>query len=71
MGDVTVVVFGVLALVGLALAGFGALRRTRILLVLGGGLLLALAGAWAIGLPGAALGLLALAFSRRKRSARE
>ena len=37
-------------------------------LVAGGGLLLALAGAWVIGLPGVALGLVALAFWRRRRS---
>ena len=70
MGDVTVVAFGVLTLAGIVLVGFGAVRRTRILLVLGGGLLLALAGAWVIGLPGAALGVIALAFLKgsRKRS---
>jgi hypothetical protein len=56
VGDVTVVAFGVLTLVGLALVGFGALRRARILLVAGSGLLLALAGAWTLGLPGAAVG---------------
>ena len=69
VGDVTVVAFGVLTLVGLALVGFGALRRARILLVAGSGLLLALAGAWTIGLPGAAVGLVALGFLRRRRSA--
>lgn len=69
MGDVTVVAFGVLTLVGLALVGFGALRRTRILLAAGSGLLLALAGAWTLGLPGAAVGMVALVFLRRRRSA--
>jgi hypothetical protein len=69
VGDVTVVAFSVLTLVGLALVGFGALRRTRILLAAGSGLLLALAGAWTLGLPGAAAGIVALVFLRRRRSA--
>jgi glucose dehydrogenase len=50
------------------LVGIGAVRRARLPLVAGGGLLLALAGAWVIGLPGVALGLVALAFWRRRRS---
>ena len=68
MGDVTVVAFGILTLVGLVLVGFGALRRARIPLVIGGALLLALAGAWMLGLPGAAVGVVALGFLRRGRS---
>jgi len=68
VGDVTVVAFGVLTLVGLALVGFGALRRSRILLVVGGAILLALAGTWMLGLPGAAVGVVALGFWRRGRS---
>ena len=67
MGDVTVVAFGLVALIGLALVGFGALRRLRTLMILGTALLLGLAGAWALGLPGGALGLIALAFLRRGR----
>lgn len=67
MGDVTVVAFGVLTLVGLALVGFGALRRARIPLVIGGALLLALAGTWMLGLPGAAVGVVALGFLKRGR----
>jgi len=58
MGDVTVVAFGVLA---------GALRRARIPLVIGSALLLALAGTWMFGLPGAAVGVVALGFLKRGR----
>lgn len=68
MGDVTVTAFAVLALLGLVLAGIGAVRRVRLPLVAGTGLLLALAGAWVLGLPGVALGLVALAFWRRRPS---
>lgn len=70
MGDVTVVVFGVLTLLGLALLGAGVVRRARFLLVAGGGLLLALAGAWVLGFPGVVLGVLAFAFLWRKRRRR-
>ena len=66
MGDVTVVAFGVAALVGPALVGFGALRRLRTPLVVGAALLLGLAGAGMLGLPGATLGVVALAFLRRR-----
>jgi hypothetical protein len=68
VGDVTVAAFGVLTSLGLVLVGIGAVRRARLPVVAGGGLLLALAGAWVIGLPGVALGLVALAFWRRRRS---
>lgn len=68
MGDVTVVAFAALAVVGLALVGWGGLRGARLPLMLGGGLLLALAGAWVVGLPGAALGAVPLAFARRRRA---
>jgi hypothetical protein len=68
MGDVTVAAFAGLALLGLVLAGIGGVRGTRLLLVAGGGLLLGLAGAWVVGLPGAALGLVALLFWRRRSS---
>jgi hypothetical protein len=64
----TVAAFGALALLGLALVGFGAVRRARIPLVAGRGLLLTFAGAWVVGLPGVALGVVALGFWRRKRS---
>ena len=68
MGDVTVTAFGILALIGLVLVGVGAVRGARIPLVAGAGLLLALGGAWVVGLPGAALGLIALAFWTRRPS---
>lgn len=68
MGDVTVTAFAVLALLGLVLVGVGAVRGARIPLAAGTGLLLALAGAWMVGLPGVALGLVALAFRRRRPS---
>jgi hypothetical protein len=68
VGDVTVAAFGVLTSLGLVLVGIGAVRRARLPLVAGGGLLLALAGAWVIGLPGVALGLIALVSWRRRPS---
>jgi hypothetical protein len=68
VGDLTVAAFGVLTSLGLVLVGIGAVRRARLPLVAGGGLLLALAGAWVIGLPGVALGLIALVFWRRTPS---
>lgn len=68
MGEVTVTAFGILALLGLVLVGIGAVRGARIPLVAGTGLLLAIAGAWVVGLPGVALGLVALAFWRRRPS---
>jgi len=64
VGDVTVAAFGALTSLGSCSSG-RAVRRARLPLVAGGGLLLALAGAWVIGLPGVALGLVALAFWRR------
>ena len=69
MGHVTLVAFGMLALVGLLLAGVGTIRRFRLLLVLGGAILLALVGAWIVGPPAAALGLAPVAFLRRRGSA--
>jgi hypothetical protein len=68
VGDVTVTAFGILALLGLVLVGVGGVRGARIPLVAGVGLLLALGGAWVVGLPGVALGLIALAFWRRRPS---
>ncbi len=66
MGEVVVVGYAVLALVGLACVGAGLVRRSRRALVAGGALLLGLVGAWTIGLPGIALGVLALAFLKRR-----
>lgn len=69
MGDVTVAAFGVLALAGLSFLLFGAFARSRNVMVAGAALLLGLCGAWVAGLPGAAVGLVALVFLRRQRSA--
>jgi hypothetical protein len=68
VGDVTVALLGLLALLGLALVGIGSIRRARKPIVAGAALLLSLTGAWIVGLPGAALGLIAFAFLRRGRS---
>lgn len=68
MGDVTVVAFGGRGLAGLALVGLGALRGARVPLVVGSGLLLALAGLWTLGLYGALVGVIALAFVKRSRA---
>ncbi len=65
MGEITAAWFGILAIVGLALTIFGAVRRQRWPVALGVGLLLSLAGAWVFGLAGAAIGLVMLAFLRR------
>jgi hypothetical protein len=64
MGEVVVFAYGVAALAGLALLGVGAFRRSRTVMVAGGAILLALAGAWTLGLPGAAAGVIALGFWR-------
>ena len=69
MGHVTLVAFGLLTLVGLILTGVGTIRRSRLLLVFGGALLLALVGAWIVGLPAAAIGLVPFAFVRRRGAA--
>lgn len=66
MGNVVVLVFGGLACVGLALVAFGALRRARVPLLAGCALLLALAGAWLFGPPGALLGAFPLLFLLRR-----
>jgi hypothetical protein len=68
MGDVTVAAFVVLAIAALTLVGFGFFTRARNPIVAGGALLVSLAGAWIVGLPGAAAGLVALVFLRRGRS---
>ncbi len=56
MGGLTVAGFGVLALVGIVLVGFGALRRDHRALLAGATLLSALAGLWLFGLVGLAIG---------------
>lgn len=66
MGEVTVVAYAALALVGISLVGVGAVRRSRGALVAGAALLMALLGAWTIGLPGLALGVIPLAFLKRR-----
>jgi hypothetical protein len=69
VGDIILPAFGLLALVALTLIGLGAYRRSRLMLVLGAALIFALVGMWVIGLPGAAFGLIPLAFWRRRPSA--
>ena len=58
MGDVTLAAF-------LTFVAFGVGRHARNVLVVGVALLLGVAGVWVLGLPGAAVGLVALAFARR------
>ena len=65
MGEITVFAFAGLALLGLVLVAFGSLRRSRIPLLAGCAMLAALIGAWVIGLPGIALGVLPLLFLTR------
>lgn len=66
MGEVTVVAYAALALVGISLVGVGAVRQSRGFLVAGAALLMALVGAWTIGLPGLAAGVVPLAFLKRR-----
>ena len=68
MGDVVLGAFGVLAVIGIALIGVGALFRARVPMVLGAALLLGLAGAWVLGLPGTVFGVIPLAYLWRRRS---
>jgi hypothetical protein len=70
MGEVTVALFSTLAVIGLVLVAIGLFRGARSLTVVGCALLLALAGAWTIGPPGAAAGLVAFGFLGRGRSPR-
>jgi hypothetical protein len=63
---VVVLVFGGLACVGLALVAFGAVRRARAPLLAGCAFLLALAGSWMFGPPGALLGAFPLVFLLRR-----
>ena len=67
MGDITLSAFGLIALASLTLIAVGAFRRSRLLMILGTALLLALAGLWVVGLPGATGGLLPLVFLKRRR----
>ena len=53
MGNIVVAVFGVLILLGLGLILTGAYRRSRTLVITGTLVLLVLAVAWVVGLPGA------------------
>jgi len=68
VGDLAVVVFGLLGLAALVLLGLGSARRSRTLTVAGAALLVALAGAWVFGPLGAATGLVALTFLKRPRT---
>ena len=62
MGDVVAVAFGAAALAGILLLGLGAVRRRRILLAVGAGILLGLIGLWVLGPPGGLAGLMPLVF---------
>lgn len=62
MGELTLVWFGVLAMVGLVLITIGAVRRHRSITLLGVALLAALAGLWIVGPLGLCLGGAVLVF---------
>ena len=66
MGEPIVVLFAVLALLGIALVVFGTLRHAGSIVVAGSALLIAIVGAWVLGLYGAATGLVALGLLRRR-----
>ncbi len=67
MGDAVVVGFAGVTLAGLALVGFGVVRRARTPLTLGAALLGSAAGVWVFGPAGASVGLVALAVAWRGR----
>lgn len=62
MGEVTLVAFGAVTIIGLGMLLLGALRRARRWVVLGAAILLAVAGAWTIGLVGILAGVVVLPF---------
>ena len=68
MGEPVVVLFAILAVIGIVLVGLGALLRARALMMVGAALLLGLAGTWVLGLAGAAFGVIPLAYLWRRRS---
>jgi hypothetical protein len=65
MGSITLAWSVTLAVIALAIVAVGARRRQRVVIVAGVSLLLGLAGAWVVGLPGAAIGLVPLLFLGR------
>jgi hypothetical protein len=68
MGDLTLLGFGILVIVGIALVVVGAPRRSRPMWVPGAALHVAIAGAWVIGPIGLLLGALVLGFGLRGRA---
>ena len=67
MGSIVVTWFGAVTLIGLLVLAVGTYRRARSLIVAGCAILLSTFGAWTLGLPGAAAGLVALAFLKPRR----
>ncbi|MGH7468339.1 MAG: hypothetical protein ACRENP_10170 [Longimicrobiales bacterium] len=65
MAEPVVALFIVAAAAGIGAMGLGLARRNRSLAVMGGGVMLATAGAWAFGPLGAAVGVVALVLIRR------
>jgi hypothetical protein len=67
MGEVTVVLLGALAVAGALLIASGIYARHRMTLGIGTGILLAVVGAWILGLWGIMLGVAASALILRSR----
>ena len=68
MGEVVVVLMGALAVAGALLVALGIYARHRITLGIGIGIVLAVVGAWIVGLWGVVLGVVATALILGSRS---
>ena len=67
MGQIVVVAYAAVAVLGLLLLLLGLVRRIQPLTLTGAGILLGLLGAWVMGLAGAGLALLVVPFFWRRR----
>ena len=65
MGESVVILFAVLAGLALLLLAAGLVRRSRVLLFVGGSLLVSALGAWLLGPFGVFLGFVVVPFGRR------
>lgn len=68
LGEPIVLGFGILFVIGTVLIALGAYRRTLNFILLGSAILLAIGGAWTLGILGAAIGLLPLLFLKRRHT---
>jgi hypothetical protein len=68
LGEPIVLGFGILFVIGTVLVALGAYRRALNFIFLGSAILLAIGGAWTLGILGAAIGLLPLLFLKRRHT---